>query len=124
MSQIDIAPTLLGLLNVNYYSKFLGRDILNSAPSGDRAFVGNYQTVGYIRDGRMVLLRPKRSVEVLSMGPGMEVLGPVKDTKLEHEAIAFYEFASFAFSHGLLADEEQMSLEQRVAQHARSGLKP
>ena len=28
MSQIDVAPTLLGLLNFGYYSKFFGRDVL------------------------------------------------------------------------------------------------
>ena len=33
MSQIDIAPTLLGLLDFDYYSKFFGRDVL-AFPAG------------------------------------------------------------------------------------------
>jgi len=32
MSQIDIAPTLLGLLDFTYYTKFLGNDLLHSPP--------------------------------------------------------------------------------------------
>ena len=37
MSQIDIAPTLLGLLNFRYYTKFFGHDILSAPPGQDRA---------------------------------------------------------------------------------------
>ena len=45
MSQIDIAPTLLGLLNFSYRSKFFGYD-LNALEAGrERAFIGNYQEV-------------------------------------------------------------------------------
>ncbi len=113
MSQIDIAPTMLGLLNLPYYSKFIGRDVLHAPASTDRAFVANYQTVGYIKGDRMVLLRPKRVTEVLRLGTDMKPLGNVSDPALTREAIAFYQFASYAFSHGLLVDEEQVSPENR-----------
>src|SRR5262249_37788898 len=36
MSQIDLAPTLLGLLDFQYYTKFFGRDVLRSSPDTDR----------------------------------------------------------------------------------------
>jgi phosphoglycerol transferase MdoB-like AlkP superfamily enzyme len=41
MGQIDIAPTLLGLLGMDYDSRFYGVDVFERAP--DRAFVGTYQ---------------------------------------------------------------------------------
>jgi phosphoglycerol transferase MdoB-like AlkP superfamily enzyme len=114
MSQIDIAPTLLGLLDFRYYSKFLGRDILRSAPETDRAFVANFQTLGYLHDDRMVVLRPRKAVETyLRSGPGF-VAGP-PDPGLAREAIAFYQVASHLFHAGLYADEEQLPPEKRRA---------
>ena len=73
MSQIDIAPTMLGLLDFRYYTKFFGRDVLRAPPESDRAFVANYQTLGYLKGDRMVLLHPKRKTEVFRVdgeGPG------------------------------------------------------
>src|SRR5258705_1972692 len=44
MSQIDLGPTLLGLLDMGYSSKFYGHDVFRAPPGDDRALVGNYQT--------------------------------------------------------------------------------
>ena len=113
MSQIDIPPTVLGMLNFGYYSKFLGRDLLHSPPESDRAFVGNYQTVGYMKGDRMVVLQPKRKVEVLRLGARGAVLGEVADPGLRDEAISFYQVAANAFRKGLLKDEAQRPPAQR-----------
>jgi len=58
MSQIDIAPTLLGLLDFTYYTKFLGNDMLHSPPGSERAFVANYQTLGYLKGDRCSCCSP------------------------------------------------------------------
>src|SRR5207244_971534 len=71
MSQIDIAPTLLGLLDFRYYTKFLGRDLLHSASDGDRAFVGNFQTLAYLKGDRMAVLQTKQKVGVEKFGGGV-----------------------------------------------------
>jgi phosphoglycerol transferase MdoB-like AlkP superfamily enzyme len=115
MSQIDIAPTVLGLLDFNYYSKFFGRDVLASAPESDRAFVANYQTLGYLRGDRLVLLHPKRATEVLRIERRWGGEAQVDGAAALREAIAFYSAASFVFRHGLYRDEEQMTPEQRAA---------
>lgn len=112
MSQIDIAPTVLGLLDFRHYTKFLGRDVLRSDPSTDRAFVGNFQTLGYLRGDRMAVLHPKRRVEVVSLGDGA-ASRDAKDPELVREAIAFYQVASYAFRNGLYGDEEQVPPEKR-----------
>jgi len=113
MSQIDIAPTLLGLLDFRYYTKFLGRDVLHSDPSTDRAFVGNFQTLGYLKGDRMAVLHPKRKVEVVALGDGAPAHSP-QDSALVREAIAFYQVASYAFRNGLYRDEEQLPPEKRT----------
>jgi phosphoglycerol transferase MdoB-like AlkP superfamily enzyme len=114
MSQIDIAPTLLGLLGFDYYSKFFGRDVLASPPASDRAFVANYQTLGYLKDDRLVLLHPRRRTEAFRLDADMRPAGPVSDPRSVEEAIAFYSVASYVFHHGLYRDEEQTPPEKRA----------
>jgi phosphoglycerol transferase MdoB-like AlkP superfamily enzyme len=108
MSQIDIAPTLLGLLDFDYYSKFLGRDLLRSPPESDRAFVANYQTLAYLKKGRMVVLQPRRAAQLLPLVGEARAAGATADELLEREGIAFYQVASHVFRNGLYRDEEQV----------------
>ncbi|HEU4351075.1 MAG TPA: sulfatase-like hydrolase/transferase [Burkholderiales bacterium] len=122
MSQIDVPPTLLGLLDFDYFSKFFGRDVLNSPPSSDRTFVANYQTLGYLTPERLVLLQPRRKAEVFRVDASQHIVGPVSDAQALREAIAFYAAASYVFRSGLYRDEEQTPLEQRAGlQRIRSG---
>jgi phosphoglycerol transferase MdoB-like AlkP superfamily enzyme len=121
MSQIDIAPTILGLLDFSYYSKFFGRDVLRSDPSTDRAFVANYQTLGYLNGERMIVLQPGKKIDMLRLtDAGTVPLGGV-DPALARDAIAFYEAASYLFSSGRYRDEEQLPPEKRSAAAGRGG---
>jgi phosphoglycerol transferase MdoB-like AlkP superfamily enzyme len=115
MSQIDIAPTLLGLLDFDYYSKFLGRDVLRAPPATDRAFVANYQTLGFIRGARIAVLEPKRRMRVFDLDAQGRVGGRASDPELEREAIAWYQVAAHAFRSGLCRDEEQIPPQARAA---------
>jgi phosphoglycerol transferase MdoB-like AlkP superfamily enzyme len=108
MSQIDVAPTLLGLLGFDYYSKFLGRDVLHSPPGSDRAFVANYQTLGYLKGGEMVVLQPRRETRFLSLVGEARAASGARDEQLRREAIAFYQVAAHVFHAGLYRDEEQV----------------
>ncbi len=100
-SQIDTAPTILGLLNFNYESLFFGHDILKPGPEGERAFLSNYQTVGMYKNGRIVELRPKKRVRVVDAMTHHEVEGPEAAALIE-EAIAYYQTSSWAFHSGEL----------------------
>ena len=118
MSQIDIAPTILGTLGLDYYTKFLGHDILNTPPSQDRAFVANYQTLGYLKNDRLLVLQPKRKMAEFAMkGEQLERVDRV-DPALAREGIAFYQVASHVFRSGLYGDEEQVPPEARAAANA------
>jgi phosphoglycerol transferase MdoB-like AlkP superfamily enzyme len=107
MSQIDIPPTLLGLLDFRYYTKFLGRDILHSPPESDRAFVGNFQTLAMMKDDRIVVLQPKRKVDLYRLDQGRSYVPLPADPAFAREAISFYEVASYLFRNGLYRHEEQ-----------------
>jgi phosphoglycerol transferase MdoB-like AlkP superfamily enzyme len=116
MSQIDIAPTLLGLLDFGYYSKFLGHDLLHTPPSADRAFVANFQTLGYLKGDQLLVLRPKRKVDQFLFQGERLRREPAVDPDFEREGIAFYQVASDLFRNGLYKDEEQKAPELREAQ--------
>jgi len=119
MSQIDIPPTLLGLLDFDYYSKFFGRDVLRAPPESDRAFVANYQTLGYLTGDRLALLHPRRRTEAFRVDVDKNIVEPLDDPGLVREAISFYSSAAHVFRSGLYRDEEQMPFEKRVALRLR-----
>ena len=50
-SQIDIAPTVLALLNFNYKSYFFGSNILGD-DFAERALIGNYQKLGLYKNNK------------------------------------------------------------------------
>nr|WP_305119297.1 LTA synthase family protein [Tahibacter harae] len=105
LSQIDIAPTVLGLLGMNYRSRFYGADMFRLEPGRERVFIGNYQRLGYLRDDQLVELSPGR--RLASVRPDYEYNRPqpplAADPRLSTEAMAYYQTASWLFSRGLLA---------------------
>jgi phosphoglycerol transferase MdoB-like AlkP superfamily enzyme len=107
-SQIDIPPTLLGLLGLGHESKFMGYDLLRSQPQQDRAFVANYQTLGYLRDGRMVTLQPKRKASIApsDLAPRLPAEEQLSDEAVMDEAVAWYQSASLFFRQGYLQQNE------------------
>jgi len=103
MSQIDLGPTLLGLLNFSYVSKFYGYDIYQLEPGRERVFISTYQNLGYIHDNKMIVLSPQRKLETFNVTLGSDKLTPIAEDKaLEEQAIAWYQTASYAFKNGLM----------------------
>jgi phosphoglycerol transferase MdoB-like AlkP superfamily enzyme len=101
-SQIDVAPTVLALLNISYTSRFFGQDILTEGRKHQRAFMANYLTVGYMEDGMVVELSPKRRVRVVEADSGRPV--PTSDAHARHlvdEAVGYYELAAEVVADGV-----------------------
>lgn len=88
VSQLDVLPTLLGLLNFDYESRFYGQDAM-AANYESRFFVSNFQKVGYVKHGVDVILKP---VKQYSFHPDTAA-NPLVQSLLD-EAIAFYQHAS------------------------------
>ncbi len=108
MSQIDIAPTLLGILNFSYKTKFFGYDIETVPPGKERAFISTYQLLGYIKKDSLVILAPKKEPMVYLTKQAGESVMAVKNQKhklaIVTEAITWYQEASYAFKNQLMND--------------------
>jgi phosphoglycerol transferase MdoB-like AlkP superfamily enzyme len=101
-SQIDVGPTLLALLNFNYRSYFFGHDIIAEGPKHQRAFLANYQTVGYLEDNILVELRPQQRWRLVDPETGNELPHTPHGKELLDEAISYYAGASEAYRSGIL----------------------
>ena len=99
-SQIDVAPTLLGLLDFSYRSRFFGHDILREGQRHPRALFSNYQTVGYYEQGRIVELKPNGRVRVVDAGTGRPAPDGALSRELIDDAISYYQVAAQAYRRG------------------------
>ncbi len=105
-SQIDLAPTLLGLLNIDYTSSFYGRNLLLSRPEPGRALIGNYQHLGLFDAKQLAILSPRRMLRLVSDAPdeagGRHENTTSLDSALIRQGVAYYQGASYAFKQRLL----------------------
>lgn len=100
-AQIDIAPTLLGLLHFQYRSKFFGQDIFSVPAWRERAFISTYQGLGFFKHDRLIIQSPvkKLSEFIPDETTGNAQPVPLTDS-LANQAIAWYQCASWLFKHG------------------------
>jgi phosphoglycerol transferase MdoB-like AlkP superfamily enzyme len=90
-SQIDVAPTLLGLLNASYRSRFYGADVL-AATMESQVFVSNYEKVAMVRDDTITILEP---VVQIRQFKGDQRLDPSQvDQAFVDDTIAIYQTAA------------------------------
>ena len=103
-SQIDIAPTLLGLLNWSYESRFYGQNILGDS-FRPRALIGNYQKLGLYRDNKLTILLPDASVKEFTVdelklkSSKYTEITPTKEDR--DSVIGYYQSASYIYAHSL-----------------------
>ena len=93
-SQIDVGPTVLSLLNFSYRSRFFGHDILSEGRFHQRALMANYLTVGYMENGKIVELGPKRKIRVVDAISGKVLEDGAIEKESIDEAISYYQTAS------------------------------
>ena len=106
MSQIDFMPTVFGLLNFDYQSKFYGQDVLK-ADYKPRALIATYQDLGLIKDNVLTIISPKQRVKQFELrlktdqkvAPIFQIYYdqlPLKKerTDLVKETISYYQSAS------------------------------
>jgi len=106
MSQIDVMPTVLGMLGLSYESKNMGYDI-NKLPTGEeRAFISTYQQLGYVKNDKLVILEPGNKANVYkindySKDDYTKIAG---EEKLIEEAVTWYQGASYLYKNKLLKE--------------------
>jgi phosphoglycerol transferase MdoB-like AlkP superfamily enzyme len=101
-SQIDIPPTLLDIMGLPGDDHFFGNSLFDGNPLLERAFISNYQELGYLKDGKLIVLGPKQRVDSFTIDAAGEAKPAVLDDRLRDEAIAYYQSAFQAFKQGAL----------------------
>ncbi len=107
MSQIDIMPTLFGLLHFKYQSKFYGQDVLQPDYK-PRAFIATYEDLGLIKNNKLTILSPVKKTKQFDLQIHKndlidsnfqiyydEVPRKIMDESLVDEAISYYQTASY-----------------------------
>jgi phosphoglycerol transferase MdoB-like AlkP superfamily enzyme len=108
-SQIDLAPSLLGLLNFSYSSPFFGQDVVHGQEGG-RALLATYQKVALLQPHSLTILSPGRTIETQQLDDNFL---PQKTSSVVAQSaatlpvaakltIAIYQAASDEFINGLL----------------------
>lgn len=99
-SQIDVAPTVLGLMQFSYRTRFLGKDILKLRPDEGRAFLSTYQLLGYVKDGQLLIEEPRKNIVAFRFDRTTGAVAPEETPSgLEHDMIAYYEGASLLYKN-------------------------
>ena len=113
-SQIDVMPTVMGLLNFSYESKFLGQDIFSGFYYNPRAYIATYRELGYLTPDTLSIIKPLREqiqykivpeaeqpkVELPIFYQQLKVAQP--DGKLMKKCISAYETTYFLLKNGEL----------------------
>lgn len=97
-SQIDLAPTIMGLLNMDYTSKFFGKDILLENPN--RALLGTYQKIGLLRNEQLTVQVPTKRTEAYRITKHDQEIDSLNKQELK-DAITYYQTASYLFNNKL-----------------------
>jgi phosphoglycerol transferase MdoB-like AlkP superfamily enzyme len=121
MSQVDYAPTLLGLLNWSYASRFFGWDIRRVADQ-QRALLGNYQRLGLYQAGGLNVMMPVRRFAEYDVDEATWTLSD-RVPRSTQRSIAYYQTASHLYrtnAYRELSREEQ----ERAAKAAVGPVQP
>ncbi|MEO9078345.1 MAG: sulfatase-like hydrolase/transferase [Rhodanobacter sp.] len=104
MGQLDIPPTLLGMLNFSYRTRFFGHDLFQLPPEREHAFPGTYEKLGYIHGDVLTILEPQRKLEQLKpdFATGDATPVPLVNESLVDDAVAYYQVVSALFKDGKL----------------------
>ena len=104
MAQVDIMPTVLGLLNFSYRSRFFGADIFQLEAGRERAFPATYEKLGYLRNDVLTVLEPQRKLEQFKPNYTTGDATPITPANqpLIDNAVAYYQVVSELFKHGQL----------------------
>lgn len=94
MTQIDVAPTILGLLGLPYTAPFFGQDVLNTPSDHRIAFLSHNHDVAIYRDGELSILGLQKTVKNVTYDAANDTYKDAPlDPQLNDLAIAYYQTA-------------------------------
>jgi len=99
MTQIDVAPTVLGLLGLPYEAPFFGQDVLHAPADGRLAFFNHNHDVAVYRDGEIVVFGLKKAVHTYRYDAAADRYRPApRDPELERLGLAYFQTAYELFA--------------------------
>ena len=106
VSQIDLMPTLFGYLNWSYSTSLYGKDINQTLPGDERAFFGNYTTLGMLKENIFTQIDDRKTVKQFLVAKKDKSLTEIKDKNnaLIPPTISFYQTASERFKNGKMKE--------------------
>jgi len=104
-SSLDVAPTILGILGLDYSSRFFGRDVLHLPPEQGRALMTHNNVVSAMDDSALVVLGLHGTTLVYRREPRTIVpIAPLAllpaDRQRVEDAIALYGAADWLYRSG------------------------
>ena len=100
-SQIDMFPTLFGLLGWEYSSNLFGKDVLKMNPDEGRAFIGNYRKLGLLQGNRLMVLGDQKNANGYLWDPSDNSLKSVpSDISFLERTVSWYQVADYLYTHG------------------------
>jgi phosphoglycerol transferase MdoB-like AlkP superfamily enzyme len=104
-SSLDLPPTILGLLGLDYTSKFFGHDVFRVDPAAGRALMTHNNDIALMRGGRMAVLGLHESADLFTVDTATGEMTPLKapdaaGRELIEDAIAYYNGADRLYRDG------------------------
>ncbi len=93
-TQIDIAPTALGLLGFSYHAPFFGEDVLSDTPGQRVAFFSHNHDVALYQNGELAILGLNKTVQNVFYDEATDTYRPAPlNPALNDLAVAYYQTA-------------------------------
>ena len=100
-SQIDIGPTLLGMLHLSYESRLPGRDILRMKPEEGYAVFNHNRNIAMMRGDQIATLGFGKTVQTETYDPASGELRPAPHNPvLEQDAQSMFQMSYDLFATG------------------------
>lgn len=113
-SQVDVAPTLLSLMNFSYDSFFFGKDIL-AQDFTPRAFIANYQKLGILEENGLFILAPGKKISYVDTKSEKPSLKNVQNADpVVKELMSYYQGADYVLRHRLNRWSDDMVASSQV----------
>ncbi len=104
-SSLDLPPTILGVLGLDYDSKFFGHDVFRTPPEDGRALMAHGSEIALMRGGRMAVLGLREAANLYEVDEARNEIAKVKSmdpagNELIEDAIAYYNAADRLYRSG------------------------
>ena len=108
VSQIDLMPTLFSLFNWNFENATFGKNIFSMKPEEERALIGNYRTLGLLKNNIFTQINDRKNAKQLLYNPKNKTIS--KELKFKNEilkrvTISYYQTASERFKNGKMKEK-------------------